>query len=731
MPITTSPPRSILIAGITPYFLERGVLWFQEHHGEIQKKSRRDAWWGEHTLFLEAGARMALSALIRKLAEMGYVKVGQVAGRGEFAARGGIIDISPINRAEPIRAEFSGNVIERLIILPQALAQKKKKAAPPKDPTEYERLWLSGLREGDFMVHVDHGIGLFRGFIKNGEVTDYKSQITNGPKIQPSSPEPQVEGNSKFKMDLEFARQPGLRPGEVEPGAWDLEFYVLEYAPARRGGMPDRLLVPRAQSPKLSRYIGFETPAIHRLGATAWESTQRRAREDTRKFAEELMGLYRNRAAASRPPYPEHAEVERHLAHSFLYEETEDQKRAIADVRRDLSGERPMDRLLLGDVGFGKTEVALRAAARAAMSGRQIAVLAPTTILADQHYGTFCERLQGLPFEVAMLTRLTPKRDIRGIIHRIASGKIDITIGTHRLLSRDLHWRDLGLAIIDEEQRFGVRHKEHFKKFRAGVDVLSLSATPIPRTLSLALAKFRDVSLIREAPRGRMPVKTFVLPFSRRIIAEAITEERKRGGQIFYLWNRIENIDVVRRDIERLARGARIASLHGRMPEKSLIRVMHEFRSGAIDILLATTIIENGLDLPSVNTLIVADAARLGLAQAYQIRGRVGRGDQPAYAYFLYPIRGRAPKASAIPPKAKQASGGVRPARGLSEKAALRLEALKEAEALGSGFQVALRDLEIRGAGNVLGRQQSGTMNRVGLNLYAQLLGEALEGLKP
>ena len=692
MPTTNSPPPSILIAGITPYFLERGALpvpkraaeggsgsgWFEEHAAEIRKKALVDPWWREHTIFIGAGTKLPFSPFLRKLAAMGYAKVDRVEARGEFVNRGGIVDIFPINLEYPVRIEFSGNRVERVIVLPRETPPKA--TAPPRfrSPSEYEQLWLAGIKPGDFMVHVDHGIGIFQGYAERST-----------------------------------------------------QYYVLEYAPPRKGGMPDRLLVPRLQDPKLSRYIGFETPTIHRLGGTAWESTKRRARADTQKFAEELMGLYRNRAHASRPPHPEQAEIERHLAHSFLYEETGDQKRAITDIHNDLSSERPMDRLLLGDVGFGKTEVALRAAARVAMGGRQVAVLAPTTILADQHYQTFRERLKELPLALAVLTRLTPKRNIKRIVHEIASGKIDITIGTHRLLSRDLQWRDLGLVIIDEEQRFGVRHKEYFKKLRAAIDILSLSATPIPRTLSLTLAKFRDVSIMREAPLGRMPIRTFILPFSKHIVTEAIAAERKRGGQTFYLWNRIENIDVIRRDIERLAPGARVSTLHGRMPEASLIRVMHEFRSGAIDILLATTIIENGLDLPSVNTLIVANASRLGLAQAYQIRGRIGRGDTPAYAYFLYPVRGRTPKASAIPGKAERASRGVHPVRGLTEKAALRLEALKEAEELGSGFQVALRDLEIRGAGNVLGRQQSGTVNRVGLNLYAQLLGEALEEFEP
>ena len=701
MPNAEQQLNTILIAGITPYFLERGVLpvpkqaaeggfgsgWFEENFEAIRKKAKTDPWWRDHTLFLEPGARVPFSPFLRKLSDMGYVKVGTIENHGEFATRGGIVDVFPINLDQPIRIEFSGNTVAGIHPVPIAARPKPAKVPTPKDASEYERLWLSGLRLGDYLVHLDHGIGIFRGYTDQVGENDETDEIV------------------RERSDSPFSSSPAAS-GAIHRAKQLIGFYALEYAAPRKGGMPDRLLVPRSQSKKLSRYVGFETPAIHRLGGTAWEGTVRKAKEEARKFAQELIELYSRRATASRQPYPRHAEIERHLAHSFPYDETEDQKRAILEIHEDLSTERPMDRLLLGDVGFGKTEVAIRASARAAYSGKQVALLAPTTILADQHYSTFRERLNGLPLEVAMLSRLTPKREAQRIADAIRDGTVDIVIGTHRVLSHDIQWRDLGLAIIDEEQRFGVRHKEKFKQLRHGIDILSLSATPIPRTLSLALAKFRDISLIQEPPAGRLPIQTFVLPYSERIAAEAINAERKRGGQVFYLWNRIENIEAVRRDIERLAPRERVAILHGRMRETELIRTMHEFRKGTIDILLATTIIENGLDLPSVNTLIVANASRLGLSQAYQIRGRIGRGDKPAYAYFLYPTRS------------------------LTEKGKLRLKALKEAEGLGAGFQIALKDLEIRGAGNVLGKQQSGTMNKVGLNLYAQLLNEALEELK-
>lgn len=675
-----------LIAGITPYFLERGELWFAENLAEIKKKARQDEWWRNHILFLEKGEVVRLSPFLRKLADLGYVKVSHAANRGEFATRGGIVDVFPVNLGYLLRIEFTGNTVERIMPLKVEVAPQSPKLFAAKDASSYERLWLADLKNGDYVVHIDHGIGIFRGMASTNNESVRINEYTNG-----STPLAINSFIRKFANNSLFA--------DAE------EYYTIEYAPARRGGHHDRLLVPRHQAQKLSRYVGFETPAIHRLGSDVWEKTKRKAKENALTLARELMELFKNRAKASRDPYPKHQEIEKHLEETFSYEETDDQLKALEEIHDDLSRERPMDRLLLGDVGFGKTEVALRITARAAYSGRQVAVLVPTTILADQHFATFSERLKNMPTDIAVLSRLTPKKEIKAIIENIAAGKINVVIGTHRLLSGDIVWKDLGLVIIDEEQRFGVKHKEKFKQLRSEIDILSLSATPIPRTLSLAIAKFRDLSIIQNPPRGRTPIKTFVLPFSKKIVAEAIQSEIRRRGQIFYLWNRIENIESVRRYLENISPQSRIAVLHGRMHESALIRTMHEFRAGKIDILLATTIIENGLDLPGANTLIVANASRLGLAQAYQIRGRVGRGDIPAYAYLLYP------------------------ARSLTEKGKMRLAALKGAENLGAGFQIALKDLEIRGAGNVLGKQQSGAVNKVGLNLYAQLLNEAVEEL--
>ncbi len=365
-----------------------------------------------------------------------------------------------------------------------------------------------------------------------------------------------------------------------------------------------------------------------------------------------------------------------------------------------------MDRILCGDVGFGKTEVALRAAFKAISSGRQVAFLAPTTILAAQHERTFTERLSELPVSVRMLSRLTPPHEIRQILKDLREGTLDCVIGTHRLLSGDIAFKNLGLAIIDEEQRFGVRHKEHFKKLRAEVDLLSLSATPIPRTLHLALAKLRDMSILDTPPPDRLSVHTYVIPYSKKCIRESIARELERGGQIYFLHNRIDTITHSARRLTALfskRTTPAIGIIHGRMKEKEIMRVMADFRDKKIQILVATTIIENGLDVSSANTLIVEDATRLGLAQAHQLRGRIGRGATRAYAYFFY-----------------------RPQR-LDEKAAQRLEALQSYAGLGAGYKIALRDLELRGAGNILGKEQSGAINKVGLNLYYQMLSEAIE----
>jgi len=364
-----------------------------------------------------------------------------------------------------------------------------------------------------------------------------------------------------------------------------------------------------------------------------------------------------------------------------------------------------MDRIICGDVGFGKTEVALRVMIKAVKSGFQVAMICPTTILANQHFQNFKERLKSLPIRIVILSRLQTRREQKEIIEDLKTGLIDVVVGTHRVLSKDIEFKTLGLLIIDDEQRFGVRQKEKLKKIRASLDILSLSATPIPRTLYSALSSLKSISLIQTPPAGRLPVKTFILPFSERIIKKAIEDEIRRGGQIYYLHNRVETIGGAKNFLEKLVPQTKFGIAHGRLKEKELIKVMADFQNRKIDVLVATTIIENGLDLPNVNTLIVADATRLGLAEAYQIRGRIGRSHIQASAFFLY-------------------------GNHLPEKAEMRLNALKEAKELGSGYRIALKDLEIRGAGNILGKEQSGDINQVGLNLYCQMLSEAVDELR-
>jgi len=502
---------------------------------------------------------------------------------------------------------------------------------------------LKGLKPGDYLVHIDHGVARFLG----------------------------IENNC----------------------------YVLEYSQG------DKLYVPLELERKLSRYVGFVEPTINRLGSSLWQKTKKKIKEETEKLAQELLEIYAKRETAARPPYLQEDEMDIQLKNTFPYKETPDQIQAIEEIKNDLEKPEPMDRLVCGDVGFGKTEVALRAIIKVVKSGYQVALLCPTTILADQHFQNFKERLKNLPIKIALLSRLQSKMEQKEIAGGLKNGKIDIVIGTHRLLSKDIEFKNLGLLIIDDEQRFGVKQKEKFKKLRASLDILSLSATPIPRTLYMSLSSLKNISLIQTPPQGRLPIKTFISKFSEKMIKEAIENEISRNGQVYYLHNRVETIEAVKKYLQELAPAVKFGVGHGRLSEKEIVGVMDDFRNKKIDVLIATTIIENGLDLPNANTIIVDDATRLGLSQAYQIRGRIGRSHIQAFAYFFYGKR-------------------------LSGKTKLRLDALKEFEELGSGYKVAMRDLEIRGAGNILGKEQSGNINRVGLNLYCQMLSEAIEKIK-
>lgn len=684
-----------MVAAIIPYFLERDSFWYEQNHEKIKKSVQNQIWWRENVLFLEKDLEMNLYHLLRKLVEMGYDKTQTVGAPGEFSQRGGVVDIFPINWQNAWRLEFLGNKIQSIEALEIKILRSQKEIQKELTKRQSQSL-IQNLKPGDYLVHLDHGIGVFLG---------YAESAGGAISVEPAS--------------------------EESPAG----YFVLEYA------KNDKLYVPLALENKLSRYIGFERPIVHRLGGTLWFKTKRKAKENAIKLAQELLQLYAKHSLARGFRYQQDNELQRELEADFPFVETDDQAKAVAEVKADMESGRPMDRLICGDVGFGKTEVALRAALKAALSGKQVALIAPTTILAWQHYRTFEKRLKKFPVNLALLTRLSPvvleqkensishRENVKHIIEQLKTGKIDIIIGTHRLLSRDIEFKNLGLVIIDEEQRFGVKQKEHFRKMRLGieetvspetdrsplaqtpgtndaVDFLSLTATPIPRTMHLTLAGLRDISVINTPPPGRLAVKTEVLPFDKNTVKSAIEKELARHGQVYYLYNRVETIGLAAEQLKKLVPPAKIAIIHGRLDEDHLLKIINDFDRQKINVLVATTIIENGLDFPNVNTLIVANAAKLGLAQAYQIRGRIGRSHVQAFAYFLYN------------------------SKRLTNEGRLRLEALEETQELGSGYQIALRDLEIRGAGNILGKEQSGPINSIGLNLYMQMLNETVEELK-
>jgi transcription-repair coupling factor (superfamily II helicase) len=471
----------------------------------------------------------------------------------------------------------------------------------------------------------------------------------------------------------------------------------------------DKLYVPIEQLDLLQKYIGkdSEPPALSKLGGAGWERIKSRTKKAIKEMAEELIRIYALRQARPGYSFKSDTRWQKELEASFIYDETPDQLRASDQIKRDMESAKPMDRLVCGDVGYGKTEVAVRAAFKAVMDGKQVAVLVPTTVLAQQHYYTFGERLAEYPVVVEMLSRFRTRKEQRKIVEDLRAGKVDIVIGTHRLIQKDVEFKDLGLVIIDEEQRFGVGHKETFKKMRATLDVLTLTATPIPRTLHMALLGARDMSTIDTPPKDRLPVETEVVQFDEEVIVSAIMRELDRGGQIYFVHNRIESIDTVAAHVASLLPHARIAVGHGQMKERELERVMVDFVDKNVDILVSTMIVESGLDIPNVNTIIVNRADTLGLAQLYQLRGRVGRSRHRAYAYLLVPRR-----------------------KHLTPEQRKRLKTLTEFTDLGSGFKIAMRDLEIRGAGNILGPQQSGYIAEVGFDLYCKLLEEAVKEIK-
>jgi transcription-repair coupling factor (superfamily II helicase) len=481
------------------------------------------------------------------------------------------------------------------------------------------------------------------------------------------------------------------------------EYLLVEYAGT------DLLFVPIHQADRLTRYVGPDDrpPTLNKLGKPDWIRIKSQAKKAVEDEARELLELYARRAQQTGHAFSADTHWQHELEASFPYVETEDQLRAVREVKADMELPHPMDRLICGDVGFGKTEVALRAAFKAVMDGKQVAVLVPTTVLAQQHYDNFVQRLAPFPIKVEMLSRFRTREDQNYLLPRLASGEVDIVIGTHRLLSDDVTLKNLGLIIIDEEQRFGVTHKEHFKRLRTQVDVLTLTATPIPRTLYMSLTGVRDISMIETPPEDRLPVITHVGPFDERLVRQAVLRELDRGGQVFFVHNRVQSVEAARERLEAIVPELRTIIGHGQMDARTLERVMVAFSRGEYDALVSTSIIESGIDIPNANTLIVDRADWFGMAQLYQLRGRVGRGAQQAYAYFFHPGEGR------LTPEARQ-----------------RLETLAENTALGSGFQIAMRDLELRGAGDILSTRQTGHVAAIGLHLYTQLLADAVRGLK-
>ena len=538
-------------------------------------------------------------------------------------------------------------------MIPEHRLLRRARPAAPRPETRRRGVLRSfaELRTGDIVVHEDHGVARFAGFD-----TRTVAAVTR-------------------------------------------DYLYLEYAGS------DRVFVPVDQLAKLSRYVGAggEHPPLSKLGGNRWETLKARARRAAQELAGELLNLYAERRRREGHQFPIDTDWQREFEDAFPYTETPDQRDAIEMVKTDMEAPRPMDRLICGDVGYGKTEVALRASFKSVQDGKQVMVLAPTTILAQQHYGTFSERLKDYPVTIEHVSRFRSAAEQRAAVARFANGEVDILIGTHRLLSRDVRAKDLGLLVVDEEQRFGVKQKELLRQLKLKVDVIAMSATPIPRTLQMSLAGVRDISVIETPPEGRRPIKTYVGEYDEELVKGALEREHARGGQAFFLHNRVESIDETAERLRGLCPQMRFEVAHGQMDEKTLERRMLRFLRGDVDVLVCTSIIESGIDIPQANTLIVERADTFGLAQLYQIRGRVGRSRERAFAYLLYPS-----------------------AAALTSDAAQRLSALSDYTELGAGFKIAMRDLEIRGAGNLLGDEQSGHVAALGFELYMQMLDEAV-----
>jgi len=618
------------------------------------------------SLELFVDQRVKQEGVLNNLAALNYRAARSAISEGDFAHRGSIIDVFPANFESPIRLDFNDDCIQSIasfnfktgkviwqhrIVIILAFHQDRNEEFTAEIPLNN----FVEIKSGDFVVHNNHGIGRFLG-IKDFDVGVRKQQ-----------------------------------------------HLVIEY----QGG--DRLFVPRYDIHLVQKYVGFtrRPPRLYKLGSKEWVSMKEKIEKKIQRVAAELLHAQAVRASMPGISFEKDTPWQEDFEKLFPFKETPDQLKATQEVKHDMESKRPMDRLVCGDVGYGKTEVALRAVFKAVMSGKQVAVLVPTTILAEQHHYNFAKRLKTFPVKVAMLSRFRSKQEQLQIIRDVSEGKIDVVIGTHRLLSKDVRFKDLGLIVVDEEQRFGVKSKERLKHLKLLADVLTLTATPIPRTLYMALSGARDMSIISTPPQNRIPVETRIVDFDEDLIKNAIDLELRRKGQIFFLHNRVDDIEHVAGIIQRLLPRAKVAIAHGQMKGKLLEEIMLQFLQGEIDILVCTTIIESGIDIPTANTLIVNRAHRFGLADLHQLRGRVGRLDIQAFAYFIVPKN-----------------------YVLSSVAKRRIEAIQKFSDLGSGFQIAFEDLQIRGAGNLLGQQQHGFITAIGFDLYCRLLKESVEHLK-
>ena len=622
------------------------------------------------SLKLCTAAAIDLEHLAATLVDFGYKKQDSCAQEGDFARRGAIVDIFPFSFELPIRIELdldiissikAFNPIDNTILWPHQMViiLPIKKVAGQKNVIFSEDFPLSNFVDldiGDYVVHNQHGVGRFLGLDK-------------------------IKIGDKYKQHL-----------------------VIEY------DLQEKLYVPISDMNLIQKYIAFQTrkPKLYRLGSKEWSRAKERARRGVQKFAWELLSLEAMRLSISGHAFSTDKEWQKDFEATFPYKETPDQAKASLEVKLDMQSPRPMDRLLCGDVGYGKTEVAMRAAFKAIMDNKQVAYLAPTTILVEQLYQNFSSRLVNFPINVAMLSRFKSKHQQKVIIEGVKSGTVDLVIGTHRLLSSDVRFKDLGLVIIDEEQRFGVRAKQKLKSLRLACDVLTLTATPIPRTLYMSLMGAKDLSVINTPPQNRLPINTTVVEYDSDLIRQSILRELSRKGQVYFVHNRVDDIEKLKDKLARiLPSSVNIAIAHGQMPAPILEKVMLEFLRGKVQVMLCTMIIESGIDIPNVNTIIINNAHTFGLADLHQLRGRVGRFDRPAYAYFMVPRKGI-----------------------LDTEARKRLFAIQEYTNLGAGFKIAMEDLEIRGAGNLIGVQQHGFIAVIGFDLYCRLLKEAVSNFK-